>query len=100
MSQSTDISLQALSHDHPEWRPWLEVVEEVLGEASDPKWEAFIPANLAARENIPQLAGAKIFLDLDFTRSWVKRLIVTASRSGTPNMMTLRRAQTAGIDIP
>jgi FdhE protein len=99
MSQSMDISLQALSHTYPEWKPWLDVVEEVLGEASDPKWEAFIPANAVVRENIPLLAGAEIPLEIDFTRLWVKRLILTASRSGTPNMLTLRRAESAGIDI-
>jgi hypothetical protein len=27
----------------PRWKPWLTVIEEVLREATDPTWEAFVP---------------------------------------------------------
>ena len=43
MTVSLDNGAADLGRRHPEWLPWLTVIEQVLREATDTKWEAFVP---------------------------------------------------------
>jgi FdhE protein len=92
-------ALENLGREFPEWKPWLPVVEEVIKEAATSKWEAFVPARPVAQQKIPLLAGATVSVDLSFVRRWVRHLLQTAHRSGTPKMTTLAAAETANLDV-
>ena len=82
-----------LGREYPEWKPWLAVIEEVLREATDPTWEAFVPELPAPYEKkVPLLAGATLTLDMTTVARWWERLRRAAYRSGTPKMSTLKRA--------
>ncbi len=45
--------LGALAREHPEWRPWLALVEAVLHEAREPGWELAVPDVLAPAAGPP-----------------------------------------------
>lgn len=93
MTASIDSDLRDLGQQRPEWQPWLAVVEEVLRELTDAKWDAVIPDLAAARESkAPLLAGAGIAIEAAWLRRWTQQLIGTASRSGTEKMATLKGA--------
>jgi FdhE protein len=92
-------ALDNLGREFPEWKPWLPVVEEVLTEAATSKWEAFVPPKPLAQQKTPLLAGATVSLDLSFVNGWLRHLIKTAHRSGTPKMTTLAAAETANLEI-
>ena len=100
MTAPVDSSLKDLGRQRPEWEPWLAVVQEVLSESADAKWEAMVPVLAEAAESkIPLLAGAALALDTASLRRWTERLIRTASRSGTAEMATLKPAIRAASDI-
>ena len=82
--------LRDLGREFPEWRPWLTLVEEVLRETRDPKWETWVPEPPASQaRKVPLLAGAKLALEITAVGGWFERLIQTAHRSGAPKMSTL-----------
>ena len=86
--------LRDLGREFPEWRPWLTLVEEVLRETRDPKWEACVPEPPASQaRKVPLLAGAKLALEITAVGGWFERLIQTAHRSGAPKMSTLNGIQ-------
>lgn len=86
--------VQDLGRAYPEWQPWLSIVEEVLREATDSKWEAFVPELTQSRESkVPLLAGARLALEMTVVSGWLKRLMGTAYRSGAPKMSTLNGAK-------
>ena len=94
-----DTGLQDLGRRHPEWKPWLAVVQEILREAANPIWEALVPARTEAQQSkVPLLAGATVALDTNSVGRLLKRLIRIASRSGTPKMATLEAAVRADVD--
>ena len=56
-----DSGVQDLGRQRPEWQPWLSVVQEVLSESGDAKWDAVIPVRAQPPENqAPVLAGISI----------------------------------------
>jgi FdhE protein len=91
--------VQDLGRAYPEWQPWLTIVEEVLREATDSKWEVFVPELTQSRESkVPLLAGAKLALEMTVVSGWLERLMRTAYRSGAPKMSTLHRAKQARVN--
>lgn len=99
MITASNDRLGDLGREFPEWQPWLTIVEEVLREATDSKWEAFVPQSLPSREGkAPLLAGAKLALEMTIVADWLERLMRTAYRSGAPKMLTLDRAKQANLD--
>ena len=91
--------VQDLGRAYPEWQPWLSIVEEVLREATDSKWEAFVPELTLSRESkVPLLAGAKLALEMTVVSGWLERLMRTAYRSGAPKMSTLNGAKQARLN--
>ncbi|TMA08479.1 MAG: formate dehydrogenase accessory protein FdhE [Deltaproteobacteria bacterium] len=100
MTHSIDAGLQDLGRQRPEWEPWLTVVQEVLRETANDRWEAFVPARGGTSESkAPLLAGVTLALEISTVRRWAEQLIRTAYRSGTPKMATLKSAIQAASDI-
>jgi FdhE protein len=92
-------TLEGLRRQRPEWEPWLVVVEETLREAADPGWDAAIPAATdAQRTSVPLLAGATLALEARAVRGLWERLIRIASRTGTPQMSTLKTALSEDLE--
>ena len=53
-----DTGLQDLRRQHPEWEPWLAVVQEILSETTNPEWDAFVPVRTEAQQSkVPLLGG-------------------------------------------
>ena len=95
-----DTGLQDLGRRHPEWKPWLAVVQEILREAANPIWESLVPARTEAQQSkVPLLAGARLALEARPVRQLVGQLIGTACRSGTAKMATLEPVLKAELDV-
>jgi FdhE protein len=97
---AVETRLDNLRSQQPEWAPWLAVVEAVLREVMDNKWDAAVPmAPAAPASKVPLLTEATIELRNNLVRRWFARLIGVASRSGTEALATLAPALTADLNI-
>jgi FdhE protein len=94
-----DTGLKDLERQHPEWEPWLAVVQEMLREINNPHWDAAVPRGVTQQDKTPLLAGATLALQQDSVHDLVQSLMRIASRSGTPQMATLERAIEAELDL-
>jgi FdhE protein len=95
-----DAALNGLRRQHPEWEPWLVVVDEILREASNPAWDAAVPAIAHAQQTaVPLLEGATLAVQVSLVRDLLERLIRVAARVGTPKMETLKAALHAEIEM-
>ena len=93
MTASIDSEIRSLGSQRPEWQPWLAVVQEVLNETVNAKWDGVVPPGIEARESkVPLLAGAVLAIETTRLCRWTQQLVGTASRSGTEKMATLKRA--------
>lgn len=96
----TATALAGLKSQRPEWAPWLAVVEETLRDAGNRAWDAAVPTCARAPEgSTPLLAGAKVTLDASAVRDLLRRLIDVASRSATPQMVTLQSVRHTDSDL-
>jgi FdhE protein len=73
-------SLEALTREHPEWRPWLSLLEETWREARDVAWSKMVP-KMASRDgvtprptDVPLLANVIVRLDRRRARRWARQL--------------------------
>jgi FdhE protein len=97
MTASIETSLRDLGRERPEWGPWLAVIQEVLRETTDPRWDGLVPARVEPQESrVPLLSGAALAMDAGTIRHWTELLFRTAWRSGTPKMATLNTTLKAG----
>jgi FdhE protein len=95
-----DTALHGLKRQRPEWEPWLAVIEAVVRETANPRWEASVPTGVQPRQpGAPLLAGATFAVHASSVRRLLKRLTRIASLSGTPNIATLDRALDADLDV-
>lgn len=97
---ATDHGVQDLKREHPEWGPWLAVIQEILSEIADPKWAAMVP--LGARpqaSKVPLLAQATLELEKRSLGRMFENLTRIAGRSGTAQMATLQAVPYAKLDI-
>jgi FdhE protein len=91
--------LQNLRSEHPEWAPWLAVVEVAVREIVDPKWDAVVPLCPAPPANsAPLLNEATLDLRKNLFTSLFAQLIGVAARSGTKSMATLVLAANADVN--
>jgi FdhE protein len=96
-----DSGLQDLKRQHPEWEPWLAVLQVVLGEIADSKWDASVPVEVGSQQGkVPLLARAALRLDPSSIGRLFERLVRIASRSGTAKMATLQAIAYAKLDVP
>ena len=91
--------LQSLKRQHPEWEPWLAVVQTILRETADPKWDAAVPLRAQIQSKVPLLAEAKLELEKSLLGPFSEQLMRVACRSGTPQMATLKTALDAKLDV-
>jgi FdhE protein len=81
--QSGEDLLSALRIAHPESRPLLALVEEVLREVERPEWRDAVPVIAHADPGPePLLSGAVITLARRPIERWVRRVMVTAAGVG------------------
>jgi len=94
MTASLNAAVLHLGRQYPDWQPWLTVIEEVLREATDAKWEALVAEPPQSQESkVPLLAGATLSIDIIAVGRWSERLMRAAYRSGAPKMSTLDGVQ-------
>jgi len=80
----TSVRLEHLGREHPEWRPWLGVLERALREAANSVWEVAVPVRPGdPAGGRPLLAGARLSLDGALARGWVRALFDTAAEAVT-----------------
>src|SRR4029453_9656706 len=97
---AVDSGLQDLKRRHPEWEPWLAVVQEVLSATTNPHWDALVPSGTESQQSrVPLLAGMTLNLELRSVRRLLDTLIRIAHRSGTPKMATLEPARSADVEL-
>src|ERR1044072_6901049 len=77
-------ALKRLNEDRPEWRPWLVVLDELLSEATEPRWDDCVPVFSECRAHVPRLAKASIAIPRDLLRRWIMRLLRAAAARGAP----------------
>jgi FdhE protein len=95
-----ETGLQDLKRRHPEWEPWLAVVQEVLSETSNPEWDALVPTRTEAQQSkVPLLAGIPLSLKARSVRRMLEKLIRAAHQSGTPKLATLQPALHGDLDF-
>jgi FdhE protein len=95
-----ETGLQDLKRQHPEWEPWLAVVQAVVSETTNPEWNRLVPARTEAQPSkVPLLAGMTLALDKRLVSGLLDQLFRTAHRSGTPKMATLKPALNGDLDI-
>jgi FdhE protein len=83
--------LQNLKRQHPEWTPWLAVVEVILREIGDSKWDTAVPGQVGPQQStVPFLAGTAFKLEQIMLHRLFAELVRIASRSGTEKMATLK----------
>jgi FdhE protein len=91
--------LYALERRHPEWKPWLAVIQEMLADMPNPKWDAVVPVRSERQHGkIPLLADAIVRLDEPVVDRLLDRLLRIACRSGSPKLATLEPARRGGFD--
>jgi FdhE protein len=95
-----EAGLQDLKRQHPEWEPWLAVVQEVLSETTNPEWDRCVPVRTEAQQSkVPLLAGTTLALAQRSVHRLLEKLIRIAHRSGTPEMATLEPMLHADLDF-
>jgi FdhE protein len=95
-----EAGLQDLRRRHPEWEPWLAVVQEVLSETTNPEWDALVPIRTEPQQTkVPLLAGITLALEQRSIGRLLDKLIRIAHRSGTPKMATLKPALHENLDF-
>jgi FdhE protein len=94
-----EAGLQDLKHRHPEWEPWLAVVQAVVSETTNPEWNSLVPTRTEEQQSkVPLLAGMTLALDERSPRRLLEQLFRIAYRSGTPKMATLESALNRDLD--
>jgi FdhE protein len=94
-----ETGVQALERRHPEWKPWLAVIQEVLVETVNREWELVVPVRSERQHGkIPLLADTIVRLDELLVGRLLDRLLRIACRSGSSKLATLEAARRAGFD--
>jgi FdhE protein len=95
-----DNGVEDLKCQHPEWEPWLAVLQVVQGEIGDSKWDAAVPVEVGPQQGkIPLLARAALKLHPSSIGRMFDQLVRIASRSGTEKMATLQAIAYARLDV-
>ncbi len=95
-----DTGLQDLKRQHAEWEPWLAVVQVILSEIADSKWDGAVPVEIRPQQGkVPLLVGAALSLDPSSIGRMFDQLVRIASRSGSEKMATLQAIAYAKLDV-
>jgi FdhE protein len=100
MAMTTISALDRLKTQHPEWAPWLAVIEEILRETETGKWDAGVPPSTRPHDGTaPLIAGAALTVKASAVRRLVERLVRTAASGETPKMATLKGMLDPELDV-
>jgi FdhE protein len=92
--------VQDLKRAHPEWAPWLAVIEEVLREIADPKWDQMVPPGARRQQSkVPLLAEATLYPEKRALDRMFQQLLRIAGRSATAKMATLQAVPCEELDV-
>src|SRR5262245_37721407 len=95
-----EAGLKDLRRQHPEWEPWLAVVQEVLSETVNPEWDSLVPIPSESQQSkVPVLAGITLTLERRSIRRLLEKLVLIAHRSGTSAMASLEPALHRDLDL-
>jgi FdhE protein len=95
-----DSGLDNLKRQHPEWEPWLAVIQVILSELGDSKWDASVPSEVGPQQGkLPLLAGAALRLDPSSVGRLFERLVRVAARSDSEKMATLQAIAHEKLDV-
>lgn len=82
MTKDADDRLALLRREFPEWQSWLMVIESALREASDNKWQDYVPPPAPNPDlKQPLLSGVAINVESAAVGRWLERLLRQASAS-------------------
>jgi FdhE protein len=94
------LALAALKRLQPEWRACLAMLGEVLRETANPAWDVWVLARSARSDPAaPAIAGAGLMVRQRPLRILFERLVRNALSAGTEQMISLRGALHANLDI-
>lgn len=97
---ASESGLEDLKRRHPEWEPWLAVVQVILSEIGDSKWDASVPVEVGRQQGrVPLLARAALRLDPSALGRMFDQLVRIASQSRTAKMATLQAIAYARLDV-
>ena len=92
-------ALTDLERRHPEWAPWLAVVDEVVRESESDTWDAFVPAVVdSSRASVPLLADAIVAVPPSAAGRLLNRLCRIASMDAAPKMASLKKVPRTGAN--
>ena len=74
--------LADMSREHPEWRPWLRLLEAARSEIDDPAYAAAVPDATTAAGDTPLVDGVTFAVGRRAADRWVRRLLTTAAEAG------------------
>jgi FdhE protein len=95
-----DNGLEELKGRHPEWEPWLAVLQVILGEIADPQWDRSVPIEVQQQPSkVPLLAGLALNVEPNSIGRVFDPLIRIAARSGTEKMASLQAVAYARLDV-
>jgi len=82
-SRDGSASMAQLARDHPEWSPWLALINAAVERADDPAW-GDVQVELAASDDkdAPLLTGAVVSIDGRILAQWLDDLLAVAARNG------------------
>lgn len=95
-----EAGLKDLRRQHPEWEPWLAVVQEVLSESVNPEWDTLVPIRSESQQSkFPLLAGITLTLERRSIHRLLEKLVLIAHRSGTSAMASLEPALHRDLEL-
>jgi FdhE protein len=95
----SETGLQDLKRRYPEWEPWLAVVQVILRDVGDSRWDLAVPSEGARQDGkAPLLAQVSLELEESSIRPILERL-TRACGSGLPKMATLQAVSYGDFDV-
>jgi len=92
MISSADTRLARLQREYPEWEPWLSLLQAVLRDSQDSRWQAYVPLRPPVESGkMPFLTGATIFAEAQETLRWFDKLLRLAAPLTNAESAGLRR---------
>jgi FdhE protein len=95
-----EAELDRVRQHHPEWEPWLAVVERALAEAANSVWDSAVPFTSGSGDrDVPLLAGATVRVVRKDLEAFLRTLVRAASRRATPQLANLDAVLGFEVDV-
>ena len=97
MSRAPADPLETLGRDHPEFRPWLRLLEAARAEIDNPEHAGALPEPPPGKDGVPRLDGATFAISRRSADRWVRGLLAVAADAGAPASLS-RAARAPSLD--